>query len=166
MPFAPRKNGRLIILFTIILGLLLSFVQLTVLRDYNPPWAMMVIIYWCLAIPNRIGIGTAWIVGLFADAMSGGSLLGMHALSFTITAYITLSLHQRIRISPPFQQALTVFCLLLLYSLLIHWFSGFSTEHPDRAFSTEFFYPPLVGFIAWPLLFFILRGMRRRYKIS
>lgn len=165
MSITPHKNGRIVIALTFIIALSLSLLKVAGLNDYNPPWAMMVVIYWCLAVPARVGIGTAWVVGLFVG-FPGTSLLGVHALAFTITAYITLSLYQRIRVSPPFQQAITVFCLLLLYSLLIHWFDGFSSENQDRAFSKEFFYPPLVGFILWPLLFFVLRGLRRRFKIN
>lgn len=165
MSIAQPKNGRIIILLSLIIALGMTFYKVTWLHEYNPPWAMMVIIYWCLAIPARVGIGVAWITGLFYDAI-GGSLLGVHALSFTVTAYLTLSLYKRIRISPPFQQAVTVFCLLLLYALLIHWFDGFSTEGQNRTFSIKFFYPPLVGFIAWPLVFYVLRGLRRRFKIS
>ena len=166
MAIAQRKNGRFVIVFTLFVALVLMVMpQPLWWRPYNPPWVMMVVIFWCLAIPDRIGIGVAWIVGLFIDAFPGSTFLGVNALTFAVTAYITLSLYQRIRVSPLIQQALTVFCLLLLYQFLIRWFDGFG-DVIRKPFSIEFFYPPLVGFIVWPALYFVLQGLTQRYKIS
>ena len=42
---------------------------------YRPDWLILVLIYWCMALPERIGIFTGWLLGLTLDVMYG-SLLG------------------------------------------------------------------------------------------
>jgi cell shape-determining protein MreD len=38
---------------------------------FNPDWVLLVLIYWSLAIPDRVGIFHAWIFGLFTDVLTG-----------------------------------------------------------------------------------------------
>ena len=64
---------------------------------------LLVIIYWSLRTPDRVGVSIAWVLGLLAD-IAGGGMLGLMALIYTVTAYICLMLHQQIRVLPLFQQ--------------------------------------------------------------
>ena len=45
----------------------------------RPEWVALVLIYWCMALPGRVGVGFAWITGLLLDVLRAG-LLGQHAL--------------------------------------------------------------------------------------
>ena len=56
---------------------------------------LVVILYWILRAPNLCNVGTAWLAGLLVD-LATGSLLGQHALSFSITAFIALSYQRRL----------------------------------------------------------------------
>ena len=56
----------------------------------------MVLMYWVMALPYRVGIGSAWVAGIVLDVLEG-SVLGLNALGLVVIAYITLSLHQRLR---------------------------------------------------------------------
>ncbi|MDD5037442.1 MAG: rod shape-determining protein MreD, partial [Methylococcaceae bacterium] len=31
---------------------------------YNPDWVLLFLIYWAMAIPERVGVGYAWCTGL------------------------------------------------------------------------------------------------------
>ena len=53
--------------------------------NYRPEWVPMVLIYWVMALPYRIGIGSAWIVGLVLDILEG-SILGLNAMALVIIA--------------------------------------------------------------------------------
>lgn len=33
-------------------------------RGYRPAWVVLVLLYWVMAIPNRVNIGIAFLVGL------------------------------------------------------------------------------------------------------
>ncbi|MDP2388977.1 MAG: rod shape-determining protein MreD, partial [Acidobacteriota bacterium] len=48
-------------------------------HPWRPAWVAIVVIYWCLAIPERIGVLFAWSMGLLLDVMHG-AILGQHAL--------------------------------------------------------------------------------------
>jgi len=152
----------------IIVTSFLAALALTVLPLPNwfalvrPEWVALVLIYWCMALPGRVGVGVAWIVGLLLDVLRGG-LLGQHALSLALVAYITLQLYQRIRVFPLWQQAVSVFILVLLHLLLQLWIKGISGNPPP---ALVFLLPALSSMLLWPLMFLGLRRLRRRYRVS
>lgn len=61
-----------------------------------PDLLLLVIAYWCMNEPRRIGMGTAFVFGLLMDVHDGG-LLGVHALTYTLAAYGTLVLSRRLQ---------------------------------------------------------------------
>ena len=129
------------------------------LEPLRPDWVALVLIYWCLAMPDRIGLGTAWVVGLLLDVVYG-SLLGQHALAKTLVAFLVLKLHLRIRIFPAWQQALVVGLILVINHIIIIWVRGMSgqADAPGKLWFTI-----IVGMAIWPALFNLLRKTRRRY---
>ncbi|GMQ89743.1 MAG: rod shape-determining protein MreD [Gammaproteobacteria bacterium] len=158
---APR--GGLIIALTFVVGFLLSMLPGPEWAErFRPDWVGLVLIYWCIAAPNRVGVVVGWLVGLVLDILYG-SLLGQHALAMAIIAFIVHRLHLQIRMFPPWQQAATVLMLLVLNQLLVLWVKGLigqaSTLWPNWTAS-------VVGTVVWPLVFVILRDVRRRAHIN
>jgi rod shape-determining protein MreD len=131
------------------------------LDPMRPEWVVLVLIYWCMALPNRVGVGFAWVIGILVDVLRGG-LLGSHALSLAVVAYITLQLYQRMRVFPLWQQAGSVVFLVTLHLLLQIWIKGISGE----ATNWTFLLPALSSMALWPVLFVGLRNLRRRFKLS
>ena len=127
-----------------------------------PDWVAMVLIYWCLALPYRIGIGTGWLVGLLVD-VGRGALLGQHALAFATLAYLTVQTHRRIRVFTPWQQAFSVLVFLLIEQVLVFWISGVIGYPPRDGW---YLAPAVGGMIAWPLLFVVLRDARRYFQVT
>ena len=80
----------------------------------------MVLIYWVMALPYRVGIGSAWIVGIILDVLEG-SVLGLNALGLVVIAYVTLNLHQRLRMFSALQQAGLVLALVGINLVFGHW---------------------------------------------
>jgi rod shape-determining protein MreD len=128
---------------------------------YNPDWVALVLIYWTLAIPDRVGIGAAWLTGLFADVLTG-RMLGQHALAYSVMAYFSLRLYRRLRLYPLPQQSLWVLLFLLMGQLLILWTQNIKTTN---AITWTYWLPSLVGGFMWPLVLVTLRRLRRRYNI-
>jgi rod shape-determining protein MreD len=157
------REGGWLILLTFVAAMMLTIVPLPdLLRHMRPEWSALVFIYWCMALPHRIGIGIGWMTGLLLDVLTG-SLLGQHALGMTIIAYLVINMHQRIRLFPLWQQSVVIWMLLNLYQLLLLWFDGI-TGQPSRGLS--FWLPPIVSMILWPGIFLILRNLRRRHKVK
>lgn len=128
----------------------------------RPEWVMLVLIYWCLAMPHRVGIGTAWIMGLLLDAATG-TLLGQHALAFALVAYITLKLYMRIRLFTLWQQALSVLALVFIEQMLVLWITGMTNQLPWR---WDYLLPTLTSMLLWPLIFMLLRNVRRTMRVT
>ncbi|MGB5178147.1 MAG: rod shape-determining protein MreD, partial [Gammaproteobacteria bacterium] len=100
-----RHHGGGVIVFTFIIALLLTVIPLPDWARYmRPDWVGLVLIYWCMALPERVGVATGWFTGLMVDLLTG-TLLGQHALSLTVVAYITLKFHLRLRLVPVWQQS-------------------------------------------------------------
>lgn len=82
-----------------------------------PDLTAAVLAFWCMHQPRRVGIGIAWTLGLLLDVGSG-ALLGQHALSYAVLAFLALAVHRRIHWFPLWQQALHLLLLLLFTQLL------------------------------------------------
>lgn len=160
-PAAPGGGG-FIILGTFLIGLMLSQIPLPYFIEWaRPEWVAMILIYWVMALPHRVGMGMAFFLGLLLDVIKG-SVLGLNALSLTTIAFLTLLLHQRLRMFPLIQQAMMVMVLVGINQLLFHWMQAFTGFTGD---SLIFLLPCLVSGILWPWLFVILRGVRRFFRI-
>ena len=158
-----KKEGGKVIALTFILALLLVvFPMPDILRPFRPEWATLVLIYWCMALPSRVNIGIAWIVGLFIDVLTG-TLLGQHALAMAIVAFVTVKLHKQIRVYPMWQQVLSVFTLVALGQLLIVWIKGITGESPQ---TWLYWAPSITTAILWPWAYVFLRNIRRRYSVN
>ncbi len=158
-----KKQGGKVIVFTLVVALLLVVFPLPdALRPFRPEWATLVLIYWCMALPNRVNIGIAWLVGLLVDVLTG-SLLGEHALAMAIVVFFTIKLHKQIRVYPLWQQALSIFTLVALGQLLVVWVKGITGESPQ---SWLYWAPSLTSAIIWPWVFIMLRGVRRKFRVS
>ena len=158
-----RHHGGAIIALTFLVAMALTIVPLPDwARIARPDWVALVLIYWCMALPERVGVGVAWVVGILLDVLTG-TLLGEHALALTVVAYLTLKLHQRIRLYPVWQQSITVLVLLALNQLLVLWINGIMGR-PTQ--SWLYWTPSLLGIVLWPLIFAMLRNLRRRFAVS
>jgi rod shape-determining protein MreD len=158
-----RHHGGGIILFTFIVALVLTVIPLPEWGRYlRPDWVCLVLIYWCLALPERVGVSTGWLLGLAVDLLTG-ALLGQHALSLALVAYLTLKFHQRVRLFPIWQQALTVMVLLMLHQLLVLWISRMIGRPGVPWF---FWGPSLLGMLIWPPVYAVLRSLRRGFRVN
>ena len=159
----PRAHGRWLIALSIVLALVLMITPLPgLLQPYRPEWTMLVIIYWSLALPARVGVGIAWLVGLLQDVLQA-TPLGSHALAFALAAYLTIQLYQRIRNFPLWQQALTVLLLMLLVRGALFATRGLMDS---PALDWRFWLPVLTSTLVWPPLFLLLRFLRRTYRVN
>ena len=129
--------------------------------NWRPAWVAMVLIYWCMALPDRVGIGTAWCLGILLDVQQG-TLLGQHALGLATIAWLTVRYHQRVRVFPLAQQALVVCGYLLILQFLTLWIRGIMGVPPQH---WTFWMPAFTGMFLWPWLFVILRDLRRKYHV-
>ncbi|MEK7322392.1 MAG: rod shape-determining protein MreD [Pseudomonadota bacterium] len=158
-----RHHSGWIIIASFVVALLLGIVIMPAWTAlFRPEWAAMVLIYWCLALPHRINVGYGWLAGLCVDVLSG-ALLGQHALGFAVIAYLVVKLHQRLRVFPVWQQALSVTVFVALEQLLVLWVQGMIGLAHE---SWTYWLPSIVSGLLWPWTFWLLRRLRRRFRVS
>ena len=160
----PRKtHATWVIVLTFLIAYLLAIVPFPVwAMNYRPEWIPMVLIYWVMALPYRIGIGWAFFVGLLLDILEG-STLGLNAMALVIIAYVTLSLHQRLRMFSSVQQAGLVLALVGLNLTICHWLQIVAGQ--TVASSMMFLMAALTSAIIWPSIFQLLRQTRRSFDV-
>ncbi|MCG6872684.1 MAG: rod shape-determining protein MreD [Gammaproteobacteria bacterium] len=124
---------------------------------WRPDFVSMVLIYWCLALPHRVGLVSAFALGLVVDVMHGG-LLGQNALAKVLIAAVVIWIHLRMRMFPLWQQALVVLGLICLHQavmLLTYNFTG------GIQVNWRYLLPAVSSMVLWPWLFILLRDLRR-----
>jgi rod shape-determining protein MreD len=152
-------RGTWLVSATLVVALFLTILPLPAMaEDLRPQWVAMTLIFWALALPERVGVFWAFGVGLVLDVATG-TLLGHHALGLSVVAYVAVELHARVRIFPLWQQALFVWVLLILERLLALWVLG-ATGQPMPSLS--YWGSTFVGLLLWPWLYVVLRDLARR----
>lgn len=155
--------GGWAITLTFVASLMLTALPIPAWAEtWRPAWVALVLVYWCMAVPHRVGVATGWLVGMLLDVL-GGTLLGQHALALSGIAFITLKLYQRLRVLPVWQQGISVFALILLYQLCLLWVNG-TVGRPIDVWA--YWASPLTSTLLWPWIFVLLRDMRRRYRVA
>jgi rod shape-determining protein MreD len=112
---SPAKAGYMAL--TLVLALLFNLLPWRNVVGL-PDMVALVLTFWCVHQPRKIGIGIAWFVGLVMDA-GNGALLGQHAFAYAFLAFAAVSLHRRILWFSAWRQAAHVLVLLLASQLLM-----------------------------------------------
>lgn len=158
-----KTHATWVIILSLFIGYLLAIVPFPEwAMNYRPEWIPMLLIYWAMALPYRIGIGWAFCVGLLLDILEG-SILGVNALALVILAYITLSIHQRLRMFSTMQQSGLVFALVGLNLMVCHWLLIVTDQ--TVASNQMFLMAALTSAVIWPSLFQLLRHARRSFDV-
>lgn len=163
MVIQQRAHSIWVIFLTFFIAYLLAIVPFPDwAMNFRPEWVPMVLIYWVMALPYRVGIGSAWCAGLVLDILEG-SALGLNAMGLVVIAYVTLSLHLRLRMFSLLQQAGLVLALVGLNLLLTHWLEIMTNQ--TVASNLYFLFGALTSAIIWPSLFQLLRHIRRSFDV-
>ena len=137
--------------FTIVLALLFNLMPWRNLTGV-PDMAALVLAFWCVHQPRKMGIGIAWFVGLVMDA-GNGALLGQHAFAYAFLAFGAITLHRRILWFSLWRQAVHVLVLLLASQALmlgVRMFAGGAFP------GLMYFSGSLVAAALWPTVTFLL----------
>ena len=159
-----RKAGRIgFIYLSVFVALILTVMPMPQLvKLARPDWVLLVLMYWTMALPQRISVGTAFFSGFIVDVLVG-TVLGVNALAFSVVIFIVAQHHLKIRNFSIVQQSLLLGLLLALYQLLLFWLSHFLT---GVYFMPQYLWPVVTGMLVWPWLFWLLRRYRRQLKIQ
>jgi len=152
----------MIISLSFLVGMILTILPLPQWAVWaRPEWVFIILIFWVISAPWRVGIVAAFIVGLVMDLLTG-TLLGQHALAFLVVAFLLVKFHPQLKSFPLWQQLGMIFILTLLELALQYWvmgLSGTTTKH------WGYWLPALTSTIIWPWFCVLLRNRQDSVKI-
>nr|WP_168013569.1 rod shape-determining protein MreD [Halomonas salinarum] len=156
-------RGYLLVWTTLLLALCL---QVMPLADkwlmWRPDWLGLMLIYWCMVMPQRVGVFYGFILGILLDLIEG-SPLGLNALALSLLAFLIALVYQRMRAYSLVQQAVLIVVLLGIVQLVEQWLM---TLFGPFSIHLAFLLPSLIGALLWPWLFTMLQALRRRFAVS
>ena len=156
-----RRDGSSLLWGSLVLALLLGLLPMPpALAAFKPYWLGLVLCYWVLEAPERVGLGFAFLLGVAGDLIDG-TLLGEQAMRLAIFAFIVLRFRARLRFFTLAQQALAIFALLLNDRVVVLIVRGFSGEGLPP---WTFWISPAVGMFMWPWLFLLLDDIRLKLR--
>lgn len=123
-----------------------------------PDLLAVVLVFWSVHQPLRIGVGVAFAFGLAMDVHQG-ALLGQHALAYTALGFLAISMHRRLLwFSVPNQsvQVLPLFVAAHLLEMLTRLVGGGSFP------GLTYFLAPLIEAALWPVVSVLLLAPQRR----
>lgn len=127
-----------------------------------PNWVTLVLFYWCIAVPERVNVGTGWIVGIFVDLLLH-TLFGLHAIAKAFIALIGVITHRRMRMYHLWQQCIFVFLLCTVEITFVSWVFHLTN---DIAIRLIFWQSALTSALVWPVVYTVLRYTRQQSRIS
>jgi rod shape-determining protein MreD len=144
-----------------LLGLVFAIIPLPETVSAARPFLLaMLLAYWAMEVPLKVGLTTAFVLGLLGDLVSS-TLLGEQALRLVVLVFLVQRFRARLRFFPLWQQALAIGLLLLndrVVVALIHLVVG-APQH-----SWISWLAPILGMVLWPWLFVLLDMARLRAR--
>ena len=158
------KNQLWIYLSLVLAVAVDNFVFPESILQWKPMLTLLVLIYWNMALPDKVGILEALLFGLIMDLLNG-SILGLHGLLFVLITYICQRFFYQFRVSPIWQQSVILFFLFFIFKMTFSFdFLDVSTgmNIADSLYLTNSFIFSLISSIFWAPTFILLRALRRK----
>ena len=125
---------------------------------WMPDFLALVLVFWNVHQPQRVGIGLAFMFGLGVDVHQS-ALLGQHALSYTAMSFLATMIHRRLLWFTVPSQALQIMPLFALahgVEVMIRLLSG--GNFPGWTLLLA----PVAESLLWPVVSVLLLAPQRR----
>ena len=147
------ENSYALLFATVFGALLLSAARLPFdapdwLRSLGPDWVLAVVLYWAVIAPRRLGLLSAWLIGVLLDVLHS-DLLGLHGLVFALATFAATRLQPRLALFSLAQR--TGFVLLAAAGAELLRV-GLRATATTTDFSLFLFVPPLTTAAVFALL--------------
>jgi len=151
---------KIAIFVSFLFALILMIIPIPhVLQWFWPEWLTLFVIFWVVRVPQGVGITVAWLVGLAMD-ITGGGLLGQHALSMSVVAFLANLLRSRIKLFPFWQQALGVLVIVGFGQLILLAEQCLLGNPPH---SLLYWSSCLTSVIIWPAVYLMLNFYKNHF---
>ena len=160
----PRGANQLLlpanpffIAFTLLLAFAFNLLPLG-RQPALPDLLAVVLVFWNVHQPRRVGVGVAFMFGLLTDVHQG-ALLGQHALAYTLLSFVAITIHRRLLwfgLGEQTLQIAPVFVAAHVVSMAVRLLAG------DMFPGWELLLAPLFETLLWPVAVLLLLAPQRR----
>ncbi len=123
-----------------------------------PDLLALVLVFWNVHQPRRVGVGVAFAFGLLMD-VHDSAVLGQHALAYTLLSFFAITIHRRLLWFGLMSQALQILPLFVsahVVSLAVRMLVGGMFP------GWELMLAPVLESLLWPIISLFLLAPQRR----
>jgi len=155
---ARRPSVIIALPLSIFLAFLLVALPLPQALSYGrPEFVTMVLVFWVLNEPGKVGVWTAFVLGLLMDVLMA-TTFGVHPLMLAVIAYLARLSYRWVTVFSLWQTGGLVFALVLAGLLVKRILLGILGTGPD---SLLYWAPALTSALVWPTVMLSLRRFTR-----
>ncbi|MGB4361431.1 MAG: rod shape-determining protein MreD [Rhodoferax sp.] len=125
---------------------------------WHPDLLALVLVFWTIHQPLRVGMTAAFVLGLGMDVHQS-ALLGQHALAYAVLSFLAIAMHRRLLwFSVPSQaaQVLPLFVAAHALTLLVRLMAG------DDFPGWSMLLAPVLEALLWPVVSVVLLSPQKR----
>jgi rod shape-determining protein MreD len=156
-----------LILFSLGVAMVLAIVHLPEtwpqwLGWLRPEWVSLVVFFWVMELPHRLGLISAWVVGLAVDVLYADPL-GLNGALLAAITYFAWRFYERLRMYSVFQQCGVVFVLIFgseAVRMLVRDLAW------DRGWTWAVVLPALASMVLWPFVYLLLQRFRTQFRVE
>ncbi|QMT33153.1 rod shape-determining protein MreD [Conchiformibius steedae DSM 2580] len=141
IPFKP-------IFWSFVLCMVLDFIPLGEPFFWLPEFTALLLVYWLVHAPQRIGLFSAFLVGLLMD-IGTVAPLGSHALAYCLSSFVMMRHRRQFSMQNYGFQALAVVLVLAANEVVL---AAVRWVMEQRFAGWQIFAAPLTAALMWPLL--------------
>jgi rod shape-determining protein MreD len=157
--FLGRNPSKSLIYTSLAFALFFNFIPFGHSIPF-PDMVAVVLVFWNAFLPTKVGLLIAWVLGIIMDVHSG-SLLGQHALAYSILSYGAISLHRRLLWYSTFSQTIQIVPLFAVSMIII----AFIRYIADGGIAPWwFFFRPIFDGCAWIIVSWILQNIMNKRR--
>ncbi|MGY4831756.1 rod shape-determining protein MreD [Sphaerotilaceae bacterium SBD11-9] len=160
----PRGSDQLLLpvnplfmWFTLLMAFAFNLVPLG-RTAFLPDLLALVLVFWNVHQPRRVGLGAAFVFGLMMD-VHDSAVLGQHALAYTLLSFFAITIHRRLLWFGVLSQALQILPLFVAahaVSMVVRMLVGGMLP------GWEVMLAPVFESLLWPVVSLLLLAPQRR----
>jgi rod shape-determining protein MreD len=153
------------IIASLLIAMVLAIMPQPVWAMYaRPQWIFVVLLFWMVMVPQKLGPVFSFLLGLYLDILTG-TLLGQHAFVFVIATYSVQRFLRVIQGMPVWQHMLLVGFFSLVNTMIALLFARWQG---GAVWHWQMLLPAIMNMLIWPWLYFLCRDVRptHGYTIS
>ena len=127
-----------------------------------PDWMALVVIYWSLTVPDRVGPWIGFLIGTVLEVLFVRNF-GVLGFGMATLAFLVNRASLQLRVLSVWQQMIVIGLFIGIFKLITGWLYGLID---DFTITDEYWYSLLGGMLIWPFVFILLQELRRSARIN